>query len=148
MQIGDASSFAVDAADRVWLLHRPRTLKPNSGSKAAPPVAVFDSAGRIVKMWGGDGAGYEWPQREHGIHVDANGFVRIGGNYCPADAQATVQTADDQLLKFTNDGKFVLQMGGAGGSKGNAEASRTTARSTWRTARIAACRCSRTTASS
>jgi DNA-binding beta-propeller fold protein YncE len=121
MKIGDASSFAVDAADRVWLLHRPRTLKPNSGSKAAPPVVVFDRAGKIVKMWGGDGTGYEWPQREHGIHVDASGFVWIGGNYCPGDAQATVQTADDQLLKFTNDGTFVLQIGRAGASKGNAD---------------------------
>jgi DNA-binding beta-propeller fold protein YncE len=74
-----------------------------------------------VKMWGGDGAGYEWPQREHGIHVDHNGFVWIGGNYCPADAQAKVQASDDQLLKFTGEGKFVLQIGHAGASKGNAD---------------------------
>ena len=121
MKIGDASSFAVDAQDRVWLLHRPRTLKPEDAPKAAPPVVVFDSTGKIVRTWGGDGAGYEWPQREHGIHVDHNGFVWLGGNYCPADAQAKVQAADDQLLKFTSEGKFVLQIGRAGGSKGNAD---------------------------
>ena len=121
MKIGDASSFAVDSRDRVWLLHRPRTLKPEDASKAAPPVVVFDSAGTIVKTWGGDGKGYEWPQREHGIHVDRNGFVWIGGNYCPADPQAKVQASDDQLLKFTEEGKFVLQIGRAGGTKGNAD---------------------------
>ena len=82
---------------------------------------VFDQAGKVVKTWGGDGAGYEWPQREHGIHIDHNGFVWIGGNYCPADAQAKVRTSDDQLLKFTDDGKFVLQIGHAGQSTGNAD---------------------------
>jgi len=27
-KLGDASSFAIDAQDNAWLLHRPRTLKP------------------------------------------------------------------------------------------------------------------------
>jgi len=27
-KLGDASSFAIDSKDNVWLLHRPRTLKP------------------------------------------------------------------------------------------------------------------------
>jgi hypothetical protein len=121
MKVGDASSFAVDAQDRVWLLHRPRTLKPEDAAAAAPPVVVFDQAGKVVKAWGGDGAGYEWPQREHGIHIDHNGFVWLGGNYCPADAQAKVRTSDDQILKFTADGKFVLQIGHAGQSSGNAD---------------------------
>jgi len=121
MKIGDASSFAVDAQDHVWLLHRPRTLKPEDAAAAAPPVVVFDQAGKVVKAWGGNGAGYEWPQREHGIHIDHKGFIWIGGNYCPADAQAKVRSADDQLLKFTADGKFVLQIGHAGQSKGNAD---------------------------
>ncbi|HET9267398.1 MAG TPA: hypothetical protein VFO31_04515 [Vicinamibacterales bacterium] len=121
MKMGDASSMAVDAQDRVWLLHRPRTLKPEDAPNAAPPVVVFDTAGKVVKSWGGDGAGYQWPQREHGIHIDDQGFVWIGGNYCPADAQAKVQASDDQLLKFTQEGKFVLQIGRAGASKGNAD---------------------------
>ena len=121
MKIGDASSFAVDAKDRVWLLHRPRTIKSEAGKTAAPPVVVFDAAGAVVRTWGGDGAGYEWPQREHGIHVDHNGFVWIGGNYCPADANAPIKASDDQLLKFTEDGRFVLQIGRASASTGNAD---------------------------
>ena len=74
-KVGDASSFAIDAQDNVWVLHRPRTLlKPDEAKMAAPPVVVFDAAGNFVKAWGGDGNGYEWPQREHGIHIDYQGL--------------------------------------------------------------------------
>ena len=82
-KLGDASSFAVDAQDNVYVLHRPRTLKPEDAAKAAPPVMVFDAAGNFIKAWGGAGSGYEWPEREHGIHIDHKGFVWIGGNQLP-----------------------------------------------------------------
>jgi hypothetical protein len=74
-KLGDPSSIAIDAKDNVWVLHRPRTLKPEGKAMAAPPVIVFDTAGNYIKAWGGDGSGYEWPQREHGIHIDYKGFV-------------------------------------------------------------------------
>ena len=121
-KIGDASSFAIDAQDNIWLLHRPRTLKPEQASMAAPPVIVFDSAGNYIKAWGGDGQGYEWPQREHGIYIDYKGFVWLGGNNCPTNGLPRVKpVADDQLLKFTQDGKFVMQLGHSNQSKGNAD---------------------------
>ena len=44
---------------------------------------VFDTAGNFIKAWGGDGAGYEWPQREHGIHIDNKGFVWITRQQLP-----------------------------------------------------------------
>ena len=69
-KLGHPSSIAFDAQDNVWVLHRPRTLKPADTAMAAPPVIVFDGAGNYLKSWGGDGAGYDWPQREHGIHID------------------------------------------------------------------------------
>jgi len=47
-KLGDASSAAIDAKDNIWVLHRPRTLKPEDKSKAAPPVVVFDTAGNYV----------------------------------------------------------------------------------------------------
>src|SRR5262245_34017494 len=51
-KLGDVSSFAVDAQDNVWLLHRPRTLlKPDEAAMAAPPVMVFDVAGNFIKAW-------------------------------------------------------------------------------------------------
>src|SRR5262249_26247946 len=58
-KLGDASSFAVDAQDNVWLLHRPRTLKGDDLAKAAPPIVVFDAAGNFTKAWGGAGSGYD-----------------------------------------------------------------------------------------
>jgi hypothetical protein len=118
-KLGDQASFAVDAQDNVWLLHRPRTLPPQQAAMAAPPVMVFDPAGNFIKAWGGAGAGFEWPGREHGIHVDYKGYVRIGGNSCPTRGQPGV--TDDQLLKLTPDGKLVMQIGHANQSKGNAD---------------------------
>ena len=121
-KLGDASSVAIDAQDNVWVLHRPRTLKPAEASMAAPPVIVFDGAGNYLKSWGGDGTGYDWPQREHGIHIDYRGYVWLGGNNCPASGHAGLkQVADDALLKFTQDGKFILQIGKSNQSKGNAD---------------------------
>lgn len=122
-KLGDPSSFAIDAQDNVWLLHRPRTLlKPEDAKMAAPPVIVFDAAGNFIKAWGGDGAGYQWPEREHGIHIDAKGFVWITGNNCPTNGIAGLRpVADDQIVKFTQDGKFVLQIGRTSQSKGNAD---------------------------
>ena len=54
---------------------------------------------------------YEWPENEHGLHVDAKGFVWIVGNAMPQDGQ---------ILKFTKAGKFVMQIGKSGQTGGNA----------------------------
>ncbi len=87
-----------------------------------PAKLVFDAAGNFIQAWGGSGNGYEWPQREHGIYIDPKGFVWIGGNNCPArNLPGLSPIADDQLLKFTQDGKFVMQIGHAGKSNGNAD---------------------------
>ncbi len=120
--LGGPSSVAIDAQDNVWILHRPRTLKPEQRAQAAPPVVVFDSSGNFVKAWGGAGAGYDWPEREHGIHIDYKGFVWLGGNYCPLPGDVGLKpVTDDAYLKFTQDGKFVLQIGRSNQSKGNAD---------------------------
>ena len=121
-KLGDASSIAIDAQDNVWVLHRPRTLKPEEAAMAAPPIVVFDGAGNFVKAWGGAGSGYEWPEREHGIHIDYKGFVWLGGNNCPTSGIAGLKpVADDALLKFTQDGKFIMQIGRSNQSKGDAD---------------------------
>jgi len=122
MRLGAPSSIAIDAQDNVWVLHRPLTLPPEQAAMAAPPVVVFDAAGNFIKAWGGPAAGYEWPQREHGLHIDHEGFVWLGGNNCPTNGLPRVEPVnDDQLLKFTQDGAFVMQIGRSNGSRGNAD---------------------------
>jgi len=116
-KLGDVSSIAIDAQGNAWVLHRPRTLKPDQATMAAPPIIVFDPAGNFIKAWGGVGSGYEWVEREHGIHIDHKGFVWLGGNNCPGFKPV----ADDQLLKFTQDGKLVMQIGASNQSMGNAD---------------------------
>ncbi len=117
---GQVSSVAVDSRDHVWVLHRPLTLladdkaaqqKPpgNRCCQAAPPVMEFDAEGNFVQGWGGPGQGYDWPKNEHGIHVDWQGNVWISGN----------DPADHHILKFTRDGKFLLQIGKPGKSEGS-----------------------------
>ena len=113
--LGQASGVAVDARDHVWLLHRPRTLDARQRGEhgmccvPAPPVIEFAPDGTVVRAWGGPGEGYEWPESEHGIHVDHQGHVWIGGN----------AAGDAHILKFTADGEFLLQIGRAGASGGS-----------------------------
>lgn len=37
-KLGDVSSIAIDAQGNAWVLHRPRTLKPDQAAMAAPPI--------------------------------------------------------------------------------------------------------------
>jgi DNA-binding beta-propeller fold protein YncE len=110
-QFGQVASVAVDAEDHVWVLQRPRTLDPGEQERAAPPVLEFDEAGNFIQAWGGPSEGYEWPSSEHGVHVDPKGFVWIGGN----------GESDNQILKFTKAGEFVMQIGRSGQSQGNGD---------------------------
>ena len=107
-QLGQVSSVSIDEQDHAWVLQRPSTLRADQKGRAAPPVLEFDEAGNFVQGWGGPGAGYDWPESEHGIYVDPKGFVWIGGN----------GTTDHHLLKFTKAGKFVMQIGRKGAEQG------------------------------
>ena len=55
--VGIVSSVSVDRRDHVWILHRPRTVKEDQKSRAAPPVLEFDADGQFVNAvgWGGRG---------------------------------------------------------------------------------------------
>jgi DNA-binding beta-propeller fold protein YncE len=74
---------------------------------AAPPVLEFDPAGNLVNHWGGPGTGFEWPPSMHGITIDGKDNVWLAGN------------GGNTVLKFSKDGKFLLQIGKNGASKGN-----------------------------
>jgi DNA-binding beta-propeller fold protein YncE len=113
--LGQVSGIAVDRYDRIWVVHRPSSLNERERAAeqnppaakccvAAPPVLLFDQSGNLLRSWGGPGAAYEWPESEHGIFIDDNDFVWLAGN----------GKRDGQLLKFTMEGKFVLQIGKSG----------------------------------
>ncbi|MGY2047184.1 hypothetical protein [Methylobacterium sp. JK268] len=123
--IGQASGVAVDGQDRIWVIQRPRTLTDDEKAASltpprsrccvpAPPVLVFDQGGTLVASWGGPGTGYDWPENEHGIHIDPKGFVWIAGN----------GEHDGQILKFTQDGRFVMQIGHPGPQTNSADVTR------------------------
>jgi hypothetical protein len=118
--LGEVTSISVDRKDHIWVLHVPQSIPEAQRANAAPPVLEFDAAGKLLASWGGPGDGYEWPGREHGIFVDANDFVWIGGRAGWPRA-TTPGNSDDMILKFTTTGKFVMQIGRRGQSKGNAD---------------------------
>jgi DNA-binding beta-propeller fold protein YncE len=102
--------------DHVWIVHRPDVLDAFEGAaqqnpqagvccKAAPPILEFDPSGKLLRSWGGkDGPGYQWPDSNHGLNIDNKGNVWIGGN----------GGQDGHVLKFTQDGKFIMQVGKKG----------------------------------
>jgi hypothetical protein len=110
--LGNAIGVWVDERDHVWIIHRgSETLNNNEKGlelksadfccAGAPPVLEFDASGTLVQSWGGPGAGYDWPDSNHGIFVDHLGNVWIGGN----------GPGDSHIVKFTREGKFVAQYG-------------------------------------
>jgi DNA-binding beta-propeller fold protein YncE len=113
--LGSTIGLAVDARDHVFILHRRASVEDELKAAAttppvgacclpAPPVLEFDPAGNLVRSWGGPGQGYDWPAREHGLSIDPAGHIWIGGN----------DDADSHVLKFTRDGKLLMQIGRQG----------------------------------
>lgn len=113
--LGQVAGMAVDDRDHIWIVQRPASLTELEAGAVqdpplsnccvpAPPVIEFDPEGNVVRAWGGPGEGYDWPSSEHGIFVDHEGNVWLAGNG-PGSAQ---------VLKFTPDGEFLLQIGEGG----------------------------------
>ena len=147
--LGQTIGVSVDAQQHVWIIHRAGSLEagevhattnpPTAQCCApAPPVLEFDQAGNLIGHWGGPGDGYNWPDSNHGITVDYKGNVWIGGNGRGAAAAGAGRgrgrgAADDEgqqpgafqsfndnmVLKFTQDGKFLMQIGKPRSSKGS-----------------------------
>ncbi|MCU1385963.1 MAG: hypothetical protein JWL71_4660 [Acidobacteria bacterium] len=118
---GNVIGVGIDSKDHVYIIHRGAgsleakevyaTTNPPSSECCvpAPPVVEFDADGNFVRAWGGPGQGYEWPDSNHGITPDTKGNLFIGGN----------GPQDGQILKFTQDGKFVKQFGFSYASAGS-----------------------------
>ena len=141
--LGMTIGVSVDAQDHIWIIHRGASLErmenyaaanppASECCSAAPPVLEFDEEGNLIGHWGGPGQGYDWPTSNHGITVDYKGNVWIGGNGRGAQVAPPTQAAalnesqpgggpfnDNMVLKFTQDGKFLMQIGHPGQSKGS-----------------------------
>jgi DNA-binding beta-propeller fold protein YncE len=119
--LGMTIGASVDADDNVWIVHRGSSTLHNNEKgaelnppisiccKAAAPVLAFNADGDMVRSWGGKGEGYEWPESMHGVFVDSKNNVWLGGN----------GAKDSQILKFTKDGKFIMQSGHQGKNEGS-----------------------------
>ena len=108
---------------------------------AAPDVLEFDPAGNLIRHWGkAEAAGHDWPTTNHGVTIDSDGNVWLGASGQPqpgppagSAAQVAAPPApipdaatvahqpyhDSFILKFTQDGKFLGEIGRANGSKGS-----------------------------
>ncbi|MEQ1946125.1 MAG: hypothetical protein ABL995_02985 [Bryobacteraceae bacterium] len=142
--MGMTIGVSVDDKDHVWIIHRQGSLEPKEVYQIAkptpaaecctpaPPILEFDQEGNLLRAWGGPGQGYDWPDSNHGITIDYKGNVWIGGNgrgpQVPAPRGEGVQAEaltsagrfkDNQILKFTQDGKFLMQIGKPDQSKGS-----------------------------
>ena len=110
------SGAMVDPQGNVWLTTRPARAQPDPRKPASPPIMIFDQQGNFIRGWGGPGQGYEWPASEHNVYLDYKGFVWVSGDSCKGQ---TSPADDDQILKFTQDGKFVMQIGHSSAGKGD-----------------------------
>jgi DNA-binding beta-propeller fold protein YncE len=133
--LGLINGIHVDAKNHLWMFHSPE-LVPNyaRGAAANPPtnkccvpapaIIEFDEAGNVLRAWGGpeQAKDYDWPTAGHGLYVDYKGNVWIGGSQTRVDPEGG--QPDGMYLKFSPEGKLLLQIGGRGPSKGSLDPTR------------------------
>ena len=120
--MGEVAGVGVDARDHIWVTNRPLSHTEFNFAACcspAPSILEFDQAGTLLRSWGGPGSGYEWPSSEHGMFVDHKGQIWISSNNLRDSRDA--QDRGTHVLKFSQDGKFLLQIGKRGESKGDAD---------------------------
>jgi len=134
--LGQVSGIAVAGDDTIWVLHRPKSLTTNDLSavldpplstccRPAPAVLQFNQQGDLLQAWGGpvwnpgtqswESPVQDWPMNEHGIFVDDEGFVWIGGNQGSYDGAG----GRHQVVKYTPSGEHVLSIGVSGETAGS-----------------------------
>ncbi len=127
--LGQVAGITEDRHGNIWVIHRPRRVVPqldeppkDASGVPAPSVVEYDARGNFIRAWGGpfamsksDLARFDWPESEHGIAVDTRDNVWICGN--GGDPKSGKD--DNQCLKFTMDGQFILSIGKSAASKGS-----------------------------
>jgi hypothetical protein len=113
---GHFEKVVVDKDDNIWVAHYASSMDRNvdhlpMGLAQTPPLAEccipapeviqFDREGNVLRAWGGPGYIPQWPEALHAFWVDKNMNVWVGGNHAP----------DRNVLKFSADGKLLLEIG-------------------------------------
>ena len=110
------SGVLIDSQGNAWLTTRPgHSQDPDAAKIDGPSIMIFDPDGNYIRGWGGPGEGYEWPESPHNAYIDYKGFVWVTGDSC----KSATADDDDQIVKFTQDGKFVMQIGHKNAGKGD-----------------------------
>jgi len=116
--LGQVSGVSVDGDGTIWLVHRPHSLDATETGplqdppladccRPAPTVVRFARTGAYLGGWGDADTGpvidgvNQWPNSVHGIYVDDDRTVWIGGN----------GDGDHAVLNFTADGEFIRAIG-------------------------------------
>jgi len=110
--MGQVAGLWVDGQDHIWVMQRPRSpTKDELGASQSPPrndccvttpaVLELDTAGKVIRSWGGPGFVPDWPTGEHAIFVDQGGNVWISGS----------GVDDREVLKFSPEGRQLLEIG-------------------------------------
>jgi hypothetical protein len=126
---GTVVGISVDTRQHIWIVHRGSTLRPDELRAehspplgkccvTAPPVIELDYEGNVVQAWGGPSPSgeYDWPS-PGGKSLDPYaGGTPSGMHSVFVDHKDNVWLTatgpgDGQMLKFTRDGKFLLQVG-------------------------------------
>ena len=118
--LGTVWGVAVDSRDHIWVVHQTngrRYMEPieQAGQEPAPAVLEFDQEGNLLQAWGEPGQG-GWTQGEgrafpaQAINVDWNGNVWV-----------SEETRGHAVVKFTREGKFLLQIGEVDQTNGSAD---------------------------
>jgi hypothetical protein len=118
--LGIVWGVAVDSRDHVWVVHQ--TASPQyaeriakAGQVPAPAVLEFDQQGNLLQAWGVPGQG-GWEQGKgrpfpaQAINVDWKGNVWV-----------SEEARGHAVVKFSREGKFLLQIGEVDKTNGSAD---------------------------
>jgi DNA-binding beta-propeller fold protein YncE len=97
---GQLGGVCTDSHDHIVVVNRRDITKEEAETaEQAPPIIMFDMAGKVIASWGDPNI---VPNSIHGCSFDSENNVWIGGN-------------DDGILqKYSHDGKLLTQIGTRG----------------------------------
>jgi hypothetical protein len=125
--LGHVEAVSVDKNDHIWVLNFSQNVPLDDVGAAqnpplseccfpAPQVLEFDTDGNLVKSWGVPGYVHDWPIALKSLYVDKEMHVWISGIwmgliYIPDFHPPKNAPLDRQVLKFTSDGKQLMEIG-------------------------------------